>query len=311
VAPDQPPLRERVSIVLLTFNCAHRLPAVLDHLVVLDVPVIAVDNASSDDTVAVLSRYPEIGIVRLERNIGAAARNVGLERAATPYVAFCDDDGWYEPDGLAIAADALDMYPALALVSARILVGDEQRLDPICAVMADSPLRDEQGIPGAVLLGFMAGACVVRVSAYRDVGGYDPVYFIAGEEQTLAMKLAGLGWQLRYLPDVVVQHRPSRANAPRLRPYELRNTLWTCWLYRSPGNAVRASLAALLQRPKNRAWLRGVAMALAGWGWVRRNRRPLPRKLDQALRRLDEHGRTPTPGSAHRSELGLFANHRR
>jgi N-acetylglucosaminyl-diphospho-decaprenol L-rhamnosyltransferase len=289
VAPDQQPLHERLSVVLLTYNCAHRLPTVLDHLLDLGIPVIAVDNASSDETRAVLANYPRVETVQLTRNIGAAGRNVGLLRAATPYVAFCDDDGWYEPDGLAVAADALDRYPELALVSARILVGANQHLDPICALMADSPLRDSRGIPGPVLLGFMAGACVVRVSAYLDVGGYDPIYFIGGEEQTLSLKLAHQGWQLRYLPDVVVHHQPSRDNAPQLRAHELRNTLWTCWLYRSRANAVRATLDTLVQRPKNIDWFRGIAMALRGLGWVRHNRRPLPAKLDQALRTLDAH----------------------
>lgn len=295
MAPDQSPLRDRLSVVLLTFNCAHRLSAVLDHLVGLDVPIIAVDNASSDETRAVLAGYPQIEIVPLERNIGAAARNVGLDRAATPYIAFCDDDGWYEPAGLAIAADALDRHPKLALVSPRVLVGPEERLDPLSVVMAKSPLRDDHGIPGAVVLGYMAGACVVRVSAYVEVGGYDPIYFISGEEQTVALELARRGWQLRYRPDVVARHYPSRANAGRLRPYELRNTLWTCWLYRSPLNAMWATVGVLAERPKTRAWLRGIAMAISGLRWVLHNRRQLPAELDRALRTLDSQRGTPSP----------------
>ena len=79
----------------LTFNCAHRLPPILDQLLDLGVPVIAVDNASTDDTVAVIDdERPGIELVTLERNIGAAGRNIGVNQARTPFVAFCDDDGW-------------------------------------------------------------------------------------------------------------------------------------------------------------------------------------------------------------------------
>jgi hypothetical protein len=46
---------EKLTIVLLTYNCAHRLPAVFDRLVEVGVPIIAVDNGSSDDTSAVLA----------------------------------------------------------------------------------------------------------------------------------------------------------------------------------------------------------------------------------------------------------------
>lgn len=285
--PERDALGERVSVVLLTYNCAHRLRPVLERLVALDVPVIAVDNASADATRDVLSDYPQLEVVALPRNIGAAARNSGLERAGTPYVAFCDDDGWYERDGLRLAADALDAYPRLALVNARILVGEQCYLDPISAEMAASPLPERDGIPGAVLLGFMAGAVVVRARAYLQVGGYDPEVFIGGEEETLAFKLAKAGWQMRYRPDVVAHHRPSVANAGNLRAYGMRNTLCNAWLHRRAGSALRWTLFTLADRPKNRDWVDGVVMALARLPSVLRRRQPLPPEIDRALSQLD------------------------
>ncbi len=85
--------------------------------------------------------------------------------------------------------------------------------------MAASPLPERHGIPGRVLLGFMAGAVVVRAEAFRAVGGYDPRFFIGSEEETLAVKLARAGWQMRYLEDLVVRHEPSLAYAPAVRPF--------------------------------------------------------------------------------------------
>jgi hypothetical protein len=34
----------------------------------------------------------------------------------------------------------------------------------------------------------MGGACLVRVTAYREVGGYDPEFFLGGEEETLGLQ---------------------------------------------------------------------------------------------------------------------------
>ena len=45
------PLADQLTVVLLTYNCGHRLDRVLDQLLRLGLPVIAVDNGSSDDTV--------------------------------------------------------------------------------------------------------------------------------------------------------------------------------------------------------------------------------------------------------------------
>jgi GT2 family glycosyltransferase len=133
----------------------------------------------------------------------------------------------------------------------------------------------------------MAGAVVVRRSAYLEVGGYDPRFFIGGEEETLSFRLAKAGWQMQYVPEVVVHHRPSLANVPRLRGYGLRNTLWNAWLHRRPGNALRWTVFTLADRPKNRDWLRGVAMAVRGLPWILRERAPMGRALDEQLQVLD------------------------
>lgn len=280
-------LADQVTVVLLTFNCAHRLRPILDHLAELDLPVIAVDNGSADATRQVLQEYPQFELVALPQNIGAAGRNAGVQRARTPYIAFCDDDGWWERDGLARAVAAFDRYPRLALVNARIAVGDCETLDPISAEMANSPLPERDGIPGKVLLGFVAGAVVMRAVAYVDAGGYDPRFFIGAEEDTLSFKLARAGWQLRYREDIVAHHWPSVANAPKLRAYGLRNALWTCWLHRRFGSACRYTLALLADAPKTSDWLRAMLMTVRGLPWVWRARDPLPAHLDEQLRTLD------------------------
>lgn len=279
-------LAGRVTVVLLTYNCAHRVGPVVDHLQSLGVPIIVVDNGSSDG-VADLLRGRGLEVLALPDNIGAAARNVGVERATTPYVALCDDDGWYERQGLAVAADLLDRFPRLGVVNARILVGPQDRLDPISAEMADSPLAGPEGLPGSALLGFMGGAVVVRRRAYLEVGGYDPRFFIGGEEETLSLPLAKAGWHQQYVPEVVVHHAPSVANVTRLRPFGLRNALWCTWLHRRLFSAVRWTGFLLADRPKNADWLRGVAMAVRGLPWVLRERDPMSRELDRQLSLLD------------------------
>lgn len=280
-------LEQRLTVVLLTYNCAHRIEAILEPLLSLGVSVVAVDNGSTDATADVLARRASIELVRLPRNIGAAGRNVGAERARTPYIAFCDDDGWYEASGLQLACDLLDRHPRLALVNARILVGDDARLDPISVEMADSPIPDRDGLPGAVLLSFMAGAVIIRAAAYHEAGGYDPRFFIGGEEETLAVKLAKLSWRMRYVPEVVMHHHPSLANAAALRAFGMRNTLWNAWLHRPLSSALRWTAFTLADTPKNLDFFRGSRMFLGGLPWVLRERHPMSRELDRDLLILD------------------------
>src|SRR5207253_4358782 len=118
-------------------------------------------------------------------------------------------------------------HPRLALLNARILVGTEERLDPVCADMAASPLGTAPDLPGPSLLGFVACAALVRTEAFVAVGGFDPVVRFPGEEERVALDLAAAGWGLAYVDEVTVHHHPS---PKRHSPDERRAALWRCRL---------------------------------------------------------------------------------
>jgi N-acetylglucosaminyl-diphospho-decaprenol L-rhamnosyltransferase len=55
--------------------------------------------------------------------------------------------------------------------------------------------------------GWLSGACMlVRVAAFRSVGGFDEGYFMYFEDVDLGARLAAAGWSSRYVPDAVVIH---------------------------------------------------------------------------------------------------------
>ncbi|MFZ0188980.1 MAG: glycosyltransferase [Streptosporangiaceae bacterium] len=222
----------RVTVVIATRNRREELLRTLGRLTALpeQPPVIMVDNGSADGSAeAAARRFPRVEVVALARNAGAAARNAGVRRARTPYVAFSDDDSWWQPGALRRAAAALDADPRLGLVAARTLVGPGCEPDPVNQAMAASPLREGGG---AAVLGFLACACVVRKAAFVGVGGFSELLFFVGEERLLAYDLAAAGWGRRYRPEVVACHHPSplRPDPGRRRRAELRNAVLIAWL---------------------------------------------------------------------------------
>ena len=97
-AENDRPQEERIGIVVLTHDRREEALRTLEYMPHRhDIPIILVDNASSDGTVdAVRKRYPNVAVVPLQRNIGAAARNAGVLACRARYIAFCDDDTcWY------------------------------------------------------------------------------------------------------------------------------------------------------------------------------------------------------------------------
>lgn len=281
----------RVSVVVATRNRLPELLTTLDHLRALpeEPRVVVVDNASSDGTAeTVRRRYPDVEVVALDENLGAAGRNVGVERADTPYVAFSDDDSWWAPGSLYRAADLLDAQPRASLLAARILVGPEEREDPICAEMSASFLPAELDLPGSPVLGFLACAAVVRCSAYLDAGGFDPSMLIGGEEELLAADLASSGWGLAYVRDLTVHHHPSTVRDSRARRrLTIRNNLWFSWLRRPAPIAVRHTLRVLRAALYDADVRAGLIGALRGLPWALRKRRVVPTQVEKKLQTLD------------------------
>ena len=282
----------RVAVVIITHNRRDELDRTLRHLATLPEhpSVIVVDNGSTDGTAELLgSAHPAVTVLRPGANLGAVGRNLGVEHASAPYVAFCDDDTWYDAGALRRAADLLDAHPKLAVVTGHILVEPGGAIDPICAEMARSPLPRPAWLPGHPLLSFLAGVSVVRRQAFLDVGGFDPHLWLGGEEELLASDLVRAGWHLAYVPEVVAHHQPSVTRDAHLRRrHGIRNTLWFTWLRRPVPSAARRTVAMVRSVPKDTVSLAGFAEALRGLPWVVRNRRVVPPFVEEGYRMLDD-----------------------
>ncbi|MCE5267644.1 MAG: glycosyltransferase [Planctomycetaceae bacterium] len=281
----------QLAVVVLTRNRRDELLRTLGHLASLPErpPVIVVDNASTDGTSAAVQRaLPSARVIQAGGNLGAAGRNLGVQATDAPYVAFCDDDTWWEPGSLAGAAAALDACASLALVMARVLVGPENREDPICREILESPLPRTLEPPGAPLVGFLAGASVVRRKAFLEAGGFRSGMGIGGEEDWLAATLLSNGWKMRYLPQLSLYHYPSpNRHAERRRRQMLINTLAFAWLRRPLSSAVRKTCRLTAAAP----WNAGTAVALASAIWTVgknwRERRRVPADVEAAYRLLE------------------------
>ncbi|WP_309238221.1 glycosyltransferase family 2 protein [Actinoplanes aureus] len=269
-----------MTVVVATRNRRDRLFETLpEHTA----PVILVDNGSDDGgPEAIATAFPAVEVVRLPENRGAAARNEGVRRATTPYVAFADDDSYWSPGSLARATALLDRHDRLGLVTAKVLIGPEGRLDPISAAMAAGPIGTPPGAPGPSVLGFLSCAVVVRREAFLAVGGFEPRLFVYGEEALLAMDMAAAGWWLCYEPSLVVRHFPRSAGRDdgTRRRIEARNRMLTALLRRPPAVVARTLASSVRESPA------------AGWDvlrslpWTLRHRRRLPAPVEAGLVRL-------------------------
>ncbi|MBD0292388.1 MAG: glycosyltransferase [Jiangellaceae bacterium] len=286
----------RVTVVVATCN---RRADLLRTLPEHEAPVIVVDNGSTDGTAeAVRQCRPDVDFIALGHNVGAVARNVGVSRAGSPYVAFADDDSYWEPGSLDKAATLLDQHERAALLCGRVLVGTDARLDPTSVEMAAAPLGWAPDLPGPIILGFLACAAIVRREAFLQVGGFAPMLHVYGEEQLLAWDLSAAGWGLAYVEDIVARHLPSRSRVSRSerRRREVRNRLLTAWLRRPPARAVAVTAHALRRAISDPDEGAGALAAAARLPTVLRHRRRIPDQLEHSIRMLELRSASWTSG---------------
>ncbi len=283
------PAADPPTVVIATRDRCGELRRTLRRLAALPErpPVVVVDNASRDGTPAMVrAEFPSVTMVRLARNEGAWARNLGVRQARTPLIALADDDSWWAPGALARAAGVLAGHPRVGLLAARILVGPEQADDPVNEVMAASPLPSA-GLPGPRVLGFLGCAAVLRREAYLAAGGFSRLLFIGGEEQLFAYDLAAAGWAACYQHDIVAHHYPSAVRDPAARRRQTaRNRALVAWLRRPLPRAVAETVGLAREAARDPA----AAQALGEFA-VRLPRavaglRQLPAEVETAIKLL-------------------------
>ncbi|WP_063619573.1 glycosyltransferase family 2 protein [Paraburkholderia mimosarum] len=304
-------LNARISVVVLTRNRREEVMRTVASLLRLPErpTIVVVDNGSTDGTAQLLAHtYPGLRVVHCDRNLGAAGRNEGVEQVMTGYVAFSDDDTDWQAGSLARAAELLDRHPHVGVLSARVVVGPERTLDPACALMAASPLRDARGLAGhdglVPLIGFMAGACVFRTEVFRALGGYEPRLFIGGEEALLSLDLLQAGYRIAYAPELEVHHRPSLARDSELRRrFVARNAALVAWMRLPRSEALAATGSAIGSALRERHAAEDLRALWEGIRWAMQRRRPVaPRvlRMRDAVRKrervLARKGRTGVKG---------------
>lgn len=171
--------------------------------------VLIVDDASSDDSAAVLTSLeaaaPAVAVVRLTANIGLSrVRNLAAARATTEWIVFLDADDWLEPTYLERAEERLAQPPDVdVLVPDMTLIRGHQRP----RIVRSHVPPDWQEL---LARNTIVQTSVVRRSLVARLGGYDPdLDFEDWDFWTRALKAGG---RFDRLPGAFVNRREHGAN---------------------------------------------------------------------------------------------------
>lgn len=199
---------DRATVILVTYNSRHAIEPCLDQLTSAPHLVI-VDNASDDDTVArVRQRRPDAHVVRNPANYGfATAANQGFSLVETDYGINLNLDTVITDEMVSCLVAAMDGDPHAGIV-APVLFNRAGHVD--LAIMGPyerhhHPLRT---MPDGDFCTWFATGCVilVRLSAWRDIGGFDERIFLYNDDVDFCLRLTRAGHGILVLRDASAIH---------------------------------------------------------------------------------------------------------
>ncbi len=208
-----------VTAIVVTFDSAHALPECLGALRADDVPVIVVDNASTDSTVTIAEGHGA-KVIRNARNEGyGRANNSGARAAESEFILVVNPDCTVDKGAVAALVDAARRYPDAALFAPQIVEPDGRVFFQPRSLLSPY-LHNHQGklvLPeGEACAPFFSGACfLIRREVFLRLGGFDDNIFLFYEDDDLCRRVADSGSALIYVPQAVVRHGRGRSSGEK------------------------------------------------------------------------------------------------
>jgi GT2 family glycosyltransferase len=247
-----------LSIVIVTFNSARHIAACVTSLRgALDgvaAEIIVVDNASSDDTVAVVRQQPDVRLIASPRNGGfAAGVNAGLKEASGRYVAWINPDTEVVDGRFADVVAWLDAHPDVGIAGLR-LVDAQGHIEPsdrgfpgfhsalghryslLTRIWPGNPfskryLRTGGDRDAIAPADWVSGAALVhRRALAEELGGVDEGFFMYCEDVDFCYRASRRGIATRYLPIVTLRHEIG-ASSSAVKPEMIRARHASLWRY--------------------------------------------------------------------------------
>jgi GT2 family glycosyltransferase len=223
-----------LSIVIVNWNTrdllARCLQAVNDTTRDLDFETIVVDNASSDDSVAMVEElYPQVRVVANSENVGfGRANNQAVSWARGRYLLLLNPDAFVHEGTVERLVGFMDAHPDAGAAGCRLFYEDGT-LQRSCAAFPTvatelwaalwlDKLFPAHPVFGKYLMTYwdmgdvrevdsLLGACLIlRREAIDKTGLFDEQFFMYSEEVDLCMRLKRAGWKIYFVADAEATH---------------------------------------------------------------------------------------------------------
>ena len=236
---------KKVSVVIPNYNGKKYLGDCIDSLHCIDFPredyeIIVVDNASSDDSCSfLLSNYPDVILIRSERNLGfAKGCNLGIKNSSGKYIVLLNNDTVVEKNWLKELIIIADRDENIAIVGSKLLF--KHNPNEIQNAMSFLNDRGDGGDIGAhqtdegqydstrEAMAACGASMLIKRALIEEIGALDADFFAYYEDADLCYRARLYGRKVVFAYKSVVHHVHSATSvewSPLFTFLVLRNKL--------------------------------------------------------------------------------------
>ena len=197
-----------VSVIILNYNGLSYLKDCLTSLRAQTYPnfkIIVCDNASKDNSVEFLTKnYPEITLIRNQRNLGfAEGNNVAINYALkqeADYIFLLNNDTAMEPDALYKLVEVAESDESFGIVGPLVLDLKDKKTFQEAGMSIDKfgfPMQEKSSNQAVSEVFFVSGcAMLMKKTVLQTVGAFDDDYFMFAEDLDLCWRAQLAGYKI-------------------------------------------------------------------------------------------------------------------
>lgn len=233
--------------------------------------VVVVDNGSTDDSVGYVKRhFKDVKLITLSKNTGfSVANNIGIKWAlkdGADAIALLNNDCEVHEDWLANQVEILKKNSDVGACASLLLYQDDRHKINglgLCLTHLGFASDDYCGHlyrdncePGETV-GFTGGACLIRALVFREIGFFDPFYFLYYEDIDFSLRIWQHGYKIVTVPSAIAYHKwaaTSRKYPFKVRYLVTRNHIYfLCKFF--PVNKIFQIIAVSVSRYAGYCWM--------------------------------------------------------
>ena len=234
---------KEISIITINFNGLSDTCALMETIPFNDnLEVIVVDNASQNQEADTISkRFPQVKVIKSEKNLGfAGGNNLGIRAAKGKYIFLINNDTIFKNFNIQALIKKLESSPKIAVVCPKIRFSWGNHpiqfagYTPLSKITVRNQAigfgeEDHGQYDTPHLTPYAHGAAMlVKREALEKVGLMPECFFLYYEELDWSMMFTRAGYEIWYDPACTVYHKESRAtgqHSPLRTYYIVRNRL--------------------------------------------------------------------------------------